>query len=1102
MGKSTTRYNILAGDVRPNSAALKAIFPLAYYPDTMITRAGFSVVHDGVGFLENPLSGDCRRSGGLTGGADELPSDRNCARSNPARDRQEHIGWHGEILDGRWPCTIPDRTAKAPARTAASYARSANSGDRRGAGTVNPLSDQHCGVFASMQGDTRNLQADTEVFTFGSFRLMPKQRTLLSDGKPLHLGSRALDILVMLVEKAGETVSHNDLIARTWPDTNVAEASLRVNIAALRKTLGGRSGDRFIINVPGRGYIFVAPVTREHTGQHVDVPSETVRGNDTPASLNRIIGRDAVIPALAEQLGQCRFLTIVGPGGIGKTTIAAAVAEAVRASHADGVWFVGLASLTNPELVPNALGAVFGIPFPAADPISGLTAWLRNKQAVIVLDNCEHVIEAAAALAEEIVRSAPRTCVLATSREPLRAQGEWQYRLAPLEFPSNPIRLAASEALQYPAVQLFNERALASVDGFVIGDGDIPAIVEICHKLDGVPLALELAAAHVGVLGIKGLAARLDDRLALLVQGRRTALPRHQTLRATLDWSYDLLPETERCLLRHLAIFAGGFTPDGVAAVTSGANVPVGDSVETIANLFAKSLIVRDGSGSLSRWRMLDTIRTYSLEKLKAHNEFEAASRRHAKYHSDLFGQARSDWECQPTAAWLSEYGYRLDDLRAALDWAFSSGGDAALGLALTADAVPLWLQCSLMGECRRRIEQALSYIEAETSENARLRLRLRTALSLSRMYTGDKLSDMTAAWSVTLDLAESVGDPDYQLRAIWGLFAGSFNSGDFRAALDFAERFCRVATDAAGRLIGERLVGTALHILGDQKNARRHMEHMLAGYTAPATSSHIIRYQNDQVIAARRVLAPILWLQGYPDQAMRMVQNTVADTLALDHALTLCNLLAQAACPLAFLTGDLAAANRFTTILVEQATRYSLDVWRTYGHCFEGLLLIREGNVEHGLSRMRDAGSDLRQAGFLQYYTPYLGLLAEALAVAGHVAPGLAAIDEALERAERTEERWCLADLLRVKGELLLKNADGDYVAAEGCFQNALKVSREQDALSWELRAALSLSGVRMAQRRRDDARNLLAPVYDRFTEGFGTADLKAATALLVTMK
>jgi len=316
---------------------------------------------------------------------------------------------------------------------------------------------------------------------------------------------------------------------------------------------------------------------------------------------------------------------------------------------------------------------------------------------------------------------------------------------------------------------------------------------------------------------------------------------------------------------------------------------------------------------------------------------------------------------------------------------------------------------------------------------------------------------------------------------------------------LGFAERFCQVATDAAGRLIGERLVPTAQHILGEQSVARRHIEHMRAGYASPVTSSHIIRYQNDQVIAARRVLAPILWLQGYPDRAMRMVEDAVADALALGHALTLCNFLAQAACPLAFLTGDLTAAKRYTAILVDQATRYSLDVWNTYGRCFEGLLLTKEGNFEAGLSQMRDAGNHMRQVGFLQYYTPYLGLLAEVSVVSGRVAPGLAAIDEAIARAESTEERWCLAELLRIKGELLLCDTAGaNAVAAEHYFQDAMRVAREQSVLSWELRVAASLCRMQMAQRRSEAAKDLLASVYDRFTEGFETADLRDAHSLL----
>jgi predicted ATPase len=351
----------------------------------------------------------------------------------------------------------------------------------------------------------------------------------------------------------------------------------------------------------------------------------------------------------------------------------------------------------------------------------------------------------------------------------------------------------------------------------------------------------------------------------------------------------------------------------------------------------------------------------------------------------------------------------------------------------------------------------------------------------------------------MTLALAERAGDPDYQLRAIWGLFAESINSGNFWAALELGERFRDLAANATDRLIGERLIGTALHFLGDQKGARQHIERVLEGYTTPVTSAHIIRFQNDQFVAARRVLAPILWLQGFPDQAMRMVEEAIVDAVAIDHALTLCNLLAQSACPLALLTNDLALADRLTKMLLEQATRHPLAVWHAYGRCFEAILLIRRGDFEPGLIRLRDAGSELRQAGFTQYYTPYLAALGEGLGGAGQMAAGLAAIDEGLARAETTEERWCLPELLRIKGELILtENRAGAAIAAETQFLHALDWARRQQALSWELRSTASLARLWRDQRRIAEARELLARVYGRFTEGFATADLREAKALM----
>src|SRR5215472_2522327 len=450
---------------------------------------------------------------------------------------------------------------------------------------------------------------DEETFVFGSFRLVPAQRMLLDDGKQVRLGSRALDILTALVERAGETITKEQLIARIWPDTVVDDGALRVHVAALRKALSdGRAGRRYVANNPGRGYALVAPVTREHAFPAIAPPNSRAENTNLPAPLMRIVGRDDVIAALAAQLSRRRFLTIVGPGGIGKTTVAVAVADRVGASYKDGAWFVELAPLSDPDLVPSAVVTALGISPSGGDHTRALAGWLRDRNALFVLDNCEHVVGSAAALAEAILKAAPHAGILATAREPLRAEGEWLHRLAPLKLPpQEKISPTAAEALGYSAVELFNERATATTDSFVLNDAEVPAVLEICRRLDGVPLALELAAARVDTFGVGELAARLDDRFGVLTSGRRTALPRQQTLRATIDWSYELLPEAERSLLRRLAVFAGGFTLEAAAAVAGGAAIDV-PLIDSIANLVAKSLVVFEASTSPTRWRLLETI--------------------------------------------------------------------------------------------------------------------------------------------------------------------------------------------------------------------------------------------------------------------------------------------------------------------------------------------------------------------------------------------------------------------------------------------------------------------------------------------------------------
>ena len=523
--------------------------------------------------------------------------------------------------------------------------------------------------------------------------------------------------------------------------------------------------------------------------------------------------------------------------------------------------------------------------------------------------------------------------------------------------------------------------------------------------------------------------------------------------------------------------------------------------MDSVANLAAKSLVVLEVTGAVSRYRLLETTRAYALEKLTESGEFDEVARRHADYYRDLFEQAETEWETRPTVEWLAAYGRQIDNMRAALDWAFSPTGDAAIGVALTAAAVPLWFQQSLMLECRGRIERALASLGPRSGRDARREMKLFAALGVSLMQTKGPAPDTTAAWTTALEIAERLNDTEYQLRALWGLWHFRVSRGECRPALAMAERFCdRVAgTDnVAEELVGERMVGVSLHYLGDQTNARRHLESMLSRYVPPARRSHAIRFQYDQRVATRMILARILWLQGFPDEALRTAQENVEDARAIDHALSLCYAL-EAACLVPLWIGDLPAAERSVAMLLDHSARHALTVWHARGRCLNGVLLIKGGEVGGGLPLLRDALDELRETGFVPHHTALLGSLAQGLASSGEIAQGLATIDEALTRSERDEELWCIAELLRIKAELLLlERGPSAALAAEEHLQQALHWTRRQGILSMELRCATGLAQLWHQQGRTGPARELLAPVYGRFTEGFETADLKAAQALL----
>jgi predicted ATPase/DNA-binding winged helix-turn-helix (wHTH) protein len=939
-------------------------------------------------------------------------------------------------------------------------------------------------------------------FEFGRFTILPQRREVLADGRPIQLGGRAFDVLVALLEANGAVVSKDELMSRVWPGRIVEENNLHAQIKALRKAFLGHD---LIRTVVGRGYQFKGDILAlstsrsEQTGP--DVPGPMRAPTNLPAETADLIGRDDEVAEVIGLVTDHRFLTLTGTGGIGKTRLAVEVARRLLPRFADGVWIAELAPISDPPLVLVTVAAALGL-----ELISGavsparVAAALGAKHFLLMLDNCEHVIDAAAEMVEALLRANPMARVISTSREPLRAEAEHLYRVPPLAFPREDAQ-ALEDVLRHGAVALFVARAQAADQRFAPDPQTASLITAICRRLDGIPLALDLAAARTSTLGLQQLASRLDDRFSFLTDGRRTALRRHQTLRATLDWSYDLLAEWEQAMLRRLSIFAGNFTLAAASAVVASAEIPASDVVEGLSNLVTKSLVTTDIGGASVDYRLLETTRAYAREKFTEADEFEHAARSHAEYYRDLCGQAETEWQTRPATEWQADYGTQIANVRAALDWAFSPRGDASIGVALAAGAVPLWCQLSLLDECRRRVEQALSHVAPETDRDSHCEMQLEAALGLALFHTKGSTRKTGAAWTRALAIAERLQNTEYQLRALWGLWSYRMTSGEYRVALPFAHRFRRLAAkqpDPADRLIADRMIGATLRYTGDLINARRHIEHMLDRYVDPLHRSHRIRFVWDQRAAGEIILAVLLWLQGFPDQAMRTAQRTIQSAQARDHAISLCYALSSA-CPIALRIGDLAAAERYVSLLLDHSAKLAMAVWQAEGRCFKGALLLKRGSVDEGLKLLRTALGELRKTGSALRYAAFLGVLAESLAGAGRVAAGRAAVDEALALSESNEGRWCIAELLRIKGEIiLLENVPDAAAAAEDHFRQALDWARRQSALSWELRAATSLARMWRDQGRSKEASELLAPVYDRFTEGLETADIKAAKALL----
>ncbi len=936
--------------------------------------------------------------------------------------------------------------------------------------------------------------------SFGPFHLSVADRLLKKGDTPVPLGGRAFDILVVLIERAGEVVTQQELVLRVWPNVTVEQANLRVHISALRKALGdGNEGTRYVVNVTGRGYCFVAPVVRS-TAQSTSPPAEIAGADQVqklPAKSTRIVGRDDDVRTLSSQLLMRRFVSIVGPGGIGKTTVAISVAHALLDRFGGAVFFIDLATLTDAELVPTAIASALGFMVQTQDPVCSLLAFIRDKKVLIVLDNCEHVIDAAAPLAEHVVRKAPQAHVLATSREALRAEGEHVHLLYALDCPPVNVNLTATEALRYSAAKLFMERAAASGYSCGLNDADALIVARICRRLDGVALAIELAASRVGSYGIQGTEELLDNRFMLLWHGRRTARPRHQTLNAMLDWSYNLLSDGEKLVLCKLSVFVGDFTLGAACAVASDPGIDEADIISAVTSLIAKSLISTSTINGSAYCRLLDTTRVFAATKLAARGEADRIARRHAMMYSDFLQQhpiIQSGFGEHD----LAVYAPHIGNVRVALEWAFSDHGDIDVGVELAAWAASLFVGLSLLEECRRWCGRALAAL-GPARQGTKQELILQEALALSSMFTSGNSDQVRVAIERGLALAECLQDSAHQLQLLAGLNIFLMRIGDFRGALTVAEKaraVARAAERSDGLVMAEWMLGAANLWLGNQVAAHNHCERGMAQAVQRGILNPSL-FGFDHRLRALNALCRTLWLRGFPDQALRSARLTIDETMTRDHPVSVCMSLIYCA-PVFLWTGDVRTAEALIEQATAHAARYSLAPYHAFAIGLKGELCVARGEPDAGLPLLRSALDSLRAEQHNILFTVFASALANGLRQVGQLENALSTIDMAIAQAAASETGWHTAELFRVKAQILAALPQQEGASAIDCLTNALAVAREQSALAFELRSAIDLARLLAGRGLRDDARQALAPVYGRFTEGFDTADLRIARGLI----
>ena len=916
---------------------------------------------------------------------------------------------------------------------------------------------------------------------FGSYRIFPDLRLLLRDGKKLNIGARAFDVLWMLLEAKGNPVSKDDLIEQVWAGAIVEENNLQAQVSAIRRALGP---DRDMLSTEfGRGYRLTTArdpkIALESVTQAQPIPPML------PNPMTPLLGRAEELTAIERLIADTRFVTITGPGGIGKTRLAIEIGRRLHTAFQDGAYLAEVAKIAEGELVWPTIAAALQVPASGVASASQVRAALRDRHLLLIVDNCEHLTGPVAEVVEMLLQNGPNLHVLVTCQEPLAAAGEHVFRLAPLTVP--PAGAEGAEAvIAHAAVQLFVERATSLVHPFDFNDATANDVSAICRRLDGMPLALELAAARVPSLGVAGVLAGLTDRFNLLTAGRRTALPRHRTLRATVDWSHNLLDNAEQRLFRRLSVFTAEFSADVARYVGALEPEEPWRAIDLLGSLVAKSLVLSDLSGPVPRYRFLESIRFYALDRLADSGEVAQTARRHAEFVTTVAMRAAADWKTVPTSDWRRAYVAGIDDLRAALDWAFSPDGGAQVGINILTHSTPFWIQLSLHDECQRWLARVLDGEASCRPITPAQEMALQASLGTSLTWAKGPVRETCSAWARALDLAHQLSDSEIRLQAHYGLWLYNLRCGRYSESLTHSTdmmAFAQHTQDHEALAAGQRIAGVSRHFMGQHAQGRQLIEAALQWYEREKPPQ-AFRFGLDQRVAGLAFLARILWIQGHSAEAMTTAAASVNAARVLDHACSLCCALAEGWCMVHALNGDEEAVERGAATLTRVASEHGLGLWKVYGDVFELWAATRQDQDATPPDRLYTAIAAVHEMKFDAGYSTLLADLLLASRQIGRVSSTLTML--AAELATKAEAHWAAPEFLRVGVQL----ASTGQPTAEAPLTKALLIARGQGARAWELRIAADLAEALMKETRSQEAKAILERVLADFPDGSQSRD------------